>query len=77
VIRIDSGNLLTLFLSAFASKLCDLPFTTVDTVFKEMVRKFAHIRVQEQKGNTTLAGQNLCDLIMTHYLKQNSSINVI
>ena len=73
------ANLLTLFLSALASKMCDLPFTVVDTVFKEMVRKLAHIRVQEyidsykhkgaaQKGSATLAGQNLCDSLLTHHV---------
>jgi len=55
-----------IFFSALASKMCDLPFTIVDTVYKEMVWKLAYIRVQEyidsykhkgavQKGNSTLA----------------------
>jgi len=72
------ASLLTLFLSTLASKMCDLPFTVVDTVFKEMVRKLAHIRVQEyldsykckvaaQKGSATLAGQNLRDSLLTHH----------
>jgi len=67
--------------------MCDLPFTVVDTVFKEMVRTLAHVRVQEyldsykckgaaQKGSATLAGQNLHDSLLTHHVNLNN-INVL
>jgi len=41
------GDASLLTLSTLAFKMYDLPFTVVDTVFKEMVRKLAHVRVQE------------------------------
>jgi len=51
----------------------------VGAIFKEMVQKLAHIKVQEyldafkqkgaaQKESTSLAGQNLCDSLLTHHI---------
>jgi len=59
--------------------MCDLPLTTVEAVFKELVQKLAHIRIQKyldsfkhkgaaHKGSATLAGQNLRDSLLTHHV---------
>ena len=73
------SNRLAVYSTALAARMCDLPITTVYAVFKEMVQKLAHIRVQEyldtfkhkgaaQKGSASLAGQNLRDSLLTHHV---------
>ena len=75
----SDDKLFTLFLGTLASKMCGLPLTTVEAVLKELVWKLAHIRIQEyldsfkhkgiaHKGSATLAGQNLCDSLLTHHV---------
>ena len=79
-------NLQSLFLSTVVTKVPnfdDLPFTTVDVLFKDLVQKSTHIRVQEyldafknkgtaHKGKATLAGQNLRDSLLTHHINLKS-----
>ena len=79
-------NLQSLLLTTVVAKLFnieDLPFTTVDALFKELVQKLSHIRIQEylhvfkhegavHKGKATVAGQNLHDSLLTHHINLKS-----
>ena len=73
-------------LQAKVPEFSEMGEKSVDSVFKEFVRKLCHTRVQEfldsfkqqsaaHKGLATLAGQNLRDLLLSHHvnLKSKSS----
>ena len=75
-------NLLSSFVTTVvtkASNFDDLPFTTLEALFKEL----CHIRIQEyldsfkhegaaHKGKATLAEQDLCDSLLTHRINLKS-----
>jgi len=79
-------NLHSLFLIAAVAKVPrfeNLSCAAVDMVFKEMVQKLSHTRIQEyldsfkhkgaaNKGSATLAGQNLRDSLLTHHINLKS-----
>ena len=79
-------NLQSLFVTTVVNKVFkfdDLPFATLDILFKELVKKLCHIRIQEyldafkhkgaaHKGKATLVGQNLRDSLLTHHINLKS-----
>ena len=81
-------NLQSLFVTTVVNKVFkfdDVPFATLDILFKELVKKLCHIRIQEyldafkhkgaaHKGKATLAGQNLRDSLLTHHIKVKSKL---
>ena len=79
-------NLLSSFVTTVVTKTSnfdDLPFTTLEALFKELGKKLCHIRIQEyldsfkhegaaHKGKATLAGQNLHNSLLTHHINLKS-----
>ena len=76
----DDGTLKKLFMEAVQVKLPELQDTSlVYPVFRELVRKLTHTRVQEyldsfkhkaiaEKGSASLSGQNLRDSLLSHHV---------
>ena len=79
-------NLLSSFVTTVvtkASNFDNLLFTTLEALFKELVKKLCHIRIQEyldsfkhegaaHKEKATLAGQNLHDSLLTNHINLKS-----
>ena len=79
----QGSDVLTTIVEKISSNFDDLPFTTLEALFKELVKKLCHIRIQEyldsfkhegaaHKGKATLAGQDLCDSLLTHRINLKS-----